>query len=74
MNSQAQKQTMTKVHSHQLLRNPVPTPTNLRSPAHVSQVAQHAAIANLGSLARLIGLVLHVWAHVFEDALEDVFV
>jgi hypothetical protein len=59
---------------HQLLRNPVPFPTHLRSLAHVSKVAQHAAIANLGSLARFISLVLHVWTNVFEDTLQNVFV
>ena len=59
---------------HQLLRNSVPTPTHLRSLAHVSQVAQHAAIANLRSFACLVSLVLYVWANIFEDALQDVFV
>jgi hypothetical protein len=59
---------------HQLLRNPVPFPAHLRRLAHVSKIAQHAAIANLRSLARFITLVLHVWTNVFEDALQDVFV
>lgn len=62
------------MHLHQLLRNSVPTPTHLRGLAHVAEVAQHAAIANLRTLARLVCLVLHVRAHIFEDALENVFV
>ena len=62
------------MYLQQLLRDSVPPPTNLRALAQVPQVAQHAAIANLRPLARLVSLVLHVRAHIFENPLEDVFV